>query len=258
MQISRAIDSMPPRYRNAFTVLTARDVTTMSDLHELVRSEEADHPGVAVFITLDDLDQALYTSMHATESDELTIETDSDTDPAAPDSLGDPHDDDASERRQFAHTSAQLANPALRVTWAELRNTREGSDDDVDVIVAMNENPLDLLDEVVLLLHVPTDDATAAIAAIPNGYFDGDWNVFQNHAVALHLANGFGYRPLGVGASWIGFIRDAPLQPNDADRLVSDLAELYGARRAAGWARLREVLSRQTTLFLGYTDNFAE
>ena len=42
-------------------------------------------------------------------------------------------------------------------------------------------------------MHVPTDDRTTAISALPNGYFSDDWNTFQHHAV--HAISGV-YRQL--------------------------------------------------------------
>jgi len=252
MQINRSIESIHPRYRSIFTRLTVSEVATFSSLSDLVRSEQIAHPQISVFITLDDLGQALYTSMHATESDELEIATDD------LDVLDDTQAEEARELRQFAHTSAQLARPELQRTWADLRGTREGTAEAIDALVAMNENPVEILDEVVLVMHVPSADATSAIAAMPNGYFSDDWNIFDNHAVARHLADGYAYRPLGIGASWIGFIREAPLSVEDAGRLVVDLAEIYGAADAPAWGSLRAALTGQTTLFLGYTDGFDE
>ena len=252
MQISRSIESVPPRYRHVFGQMIVREVTEFSAFLDLVRREQAENPDVAVFITLDDLDQALYTSMHATESDDLEIDTDD------LDFLADPQAEEVSQRRQFVHTCAQLAAPGLRVAWSDLRGSREGAADDIDALVAVNSDPLKVIDDVVVLLHVPVHDRTAAIAAIPNGYFSEDWNTFQNHAATRHLADAYGYRPLGIGASWIGFVRDEPLSIEAAAALVAELATVYGAPDSAGWNRLAAELTRQSTLFLGYTGNFAD
>lgn len=254
MQTTRAIDSLAPRYRHVFARAAIREAASMSEFLALVRREQEEHPDVTVFVTLDDLDQALYTSMHATESDTLEIDTDD------LDFLGDPAADEVFQRRQFSHTVSQLGNPELRVAWTALHATREGGADEIDVLPTVNDRPVDILDDLILLLHVPVpaDDPTVAIAAVPNGYFSDDWNVFENHAVARHLADGYGYRPLGIGASWIGFIRPEPLSPEEAERLVAELIAVYGAAKATGWGRLRGVLTREPTLFLGYTENFAE
>lgn len=252
MQTDRSPGSLPPRHQSVLTQAVLRDVTVVEELLDLVRAEQAAHPDVAVFVTLDQLDQAMYTSMHATESDLLEIPTDD------LDFLEDPHADEVRERRQLARTTAQLAAPDLRVSWSDLRNTQQGSEADLDALVAANDAPADLLDDVLLLLHVPVDDPTAAVAGLPNGYFGEDWDVFQNHAVARHLAAGYGYRPLGVGASWVGFLRDQPLDAVQASALVAELSEVYGFAGATAWERLAEVLTRRPTLFLGYTGNFAD
>lgn len=252
MQLSRSIEALPERYRHVFAGAVVRDASSMTELLALVRDEEAAHPNSAVFVTLDDLDQALYTSGHATESDELEVDTDD------LDFLGDTGADGVLQLRQFAHTSAQLARPELRVEWASLAGSRKVAPEGIDVLATINNDPTPLLNDVVLVLHVPVDETTDAIAALPNGYFSDDWNVFQNHAVTRHLATGYGYRPLGIGASWLGFLRDTSLTTKEAATLVAELTELYGCPDAPGWIRLTEALTRSSTLFLGYTDNFAE
>lgn len=252
MQTDRTPGSLPPRYQSVLTRVVVRDVTAVDDLLDLVRAEQAEHPDVAVFVTLDQLDQALYTSMHATESDSLEISTDD------LDFLEDPHADEVRERRQLARTTAQLAAPDLRVAWSDLRGTLEGAEGDIEALVTVNDAPEGVLDDVLLVLHVPVADPTTAIAGLPNGYFSEDWDVFQNHAVARHLAEGYGYRPLGIGASWVGFLRDQPLDPDRATALVADLAEVYGFAGTLAWVRLADVLTRRTTLFLGYTGSFAD
>jgi hypothetical protein len=252
MLISRETQLLPPRYRNIFARLVIREVSDITEVVDLVRSEQAQHPHASIFVTLDDLDQALYTSMHATESDELEIDT------GDLDFVNDQDADELAQQRQFAHTTAQLANPELRQSWGQLRGSRETDAAGIAALAAMNDSPTGVLDEVTILMHVPTDDRTTAIAALPNGYFSDDWNTFQHHAVARHLAKRYQYQAFGIGASWAGYLRDTPLLADDAAQLVSDLAELYGCADAPGWQLLSEVLTRQCTLFLGYTDNFAD
>ena len=70
-----------------------------------------------------------------------------------------------------------------------------------------------------------------------------------------------GYRFVGLGASWLGFVRDTPLQPAAADALVADLADLYGCasdEHQAAWRELAGIAASGTVLLLGYTENFAE
>ena len=252
METTSDLDQLAPRYRHVFARMIVSEVTDFSELLALVRAEQAANPGTTVFLTLDDAGQAFYTSGHATASAELEVPVDD------LDFLADPAAEDALQHRQFAHTSAQLARPDLQVPWADLRGTRESEPGELTVLAERNEDPAGLLDDVVLLLHVPAADPTAALAALPNGYFSVDWNVFQNHAVTRRLAAGYGYRPLGIGASWLGFVRDEPLPPGDAGRLVGELAEIYGSPGAEGWGRLGKSVTERETLFLGYTENYAE
>jgi hypothetical protein len=221
-------------------------------LLELVRSERISYPDAAVFVTLDDLGQALYTSMHATESTELEIEVDD---------LDFERDPVAVRRgtlRQVAHTARMLAVAELRRRWSDLADTRECPPEWIATIAAVNANPASIVDDEVHVLNVPVADALMAIAGLPNGYFSDDWDTFDNFAVTSHLAATYHYRPLGIGASWIGFERDAPLSLTQARQLVGELTPIYGNPDAPGWFALIDALTSQPTLLLGYTDDFGE
>ncbi|MFE4500045.1 hypothetical protein ACFRFQ_09270 [Rhodococcus sp. NPDC056743] len=250
------IDRIPAGAQNPrMSVLTrARlsDVQDIDDILTLVSAERAAHLDARVFITLDDLAQASYTSMHAGEADDLEVATDD---------LDFLNDIDAQRRfelRQVAHVAAQLTKSELIPSWGELHGTRECPPDCIDRMAEVNDAPSTILDDEIRVLHVPVRDSLAAIAGFPNGYFSVDWDTFQNYTVTRHLADAYGYRPLGIGASWIGFERNTPLSLIQANELIEELKPIYGSIDALGWARLVNTLTRRRTLFLGYTENFAD
>lgn len=219
-------------------------------LDELRRTDSGHH----YFCTLDDINQCCYTSGHAGNDDRIDMDCgDADFD--------DPESVHAFEERRAAHVVARLQDAALRQSWEDVCGTLMTTREDVDVLVATNRDPDRVIDSVVYIQRVTVPDDTFMIAALPNGYFSCDWDVFQNHAVIRRMHERHGYRFVGLGASWLGFVRDTPLQPAAADALVTDLADLYGCasdEHQAAWRELAGIATSGNVLLLGYTENFAE
>ena len=215
-----------------------------------LRQADPDH---RYLCTLDDLNQCCYTSGHAGRDDRIDI------DPGATD-FDDPESLRAFEARRLAHVTARLQNPALRETWDNVCGTLATSVDDVVALVGMNRDPDRVLDDVIYVQRLAAPDDDLLIAGLPNGYFTCDWNLFQNHAVIRRMGERHGYRFFGIGASWLGFVRDRPVGKDGADRLVADLADLYGCGGAdarPAWEELAGIVAAGTILLLGYTENFA-
>lgn len=252
MKIDRIPDGAQDPRTSVLTRARLSDVQDVDDILTLVSAERAANLDSRIFITLDDLAQASYTSMHAGEADELEVATDD------LDFLNDPSAQRRFELRQVAHAAAQLGRSELIPSWDELHGTRECPPDWIDRMAAVNDDPSTILDDEIHVLHVPVRDSLAAIAGFPNGYFSVDWDTFQNYTVTRHLADAYGYRPLGIGASWIGFERDTPLSLLKANELIEELKPIYRSIDAPGWTRLEDTLTRRRTLFLGYTENFAD
>ena len=205
--------------------------------------------------TLDDPGQCSYTSGHACEDDRFDLDEPDDMDWDNPVQLA------AWELASLQHRVQQLGNPDVAQTWADVCGTLSASADSVDALLTANRAPDQLIDEVVYIQRLPVAAADLMIAGQPNGYFGTDWDTFQNHAIIRHLATQWGYRFFGMGASWMGFVRTTPPDADQAQRLVADLRDLYGAGQGdevlqhAGWQALAQLLATQRTLVLGYTEN---
>ncbi len=204
------------------------------------------------FITLDNLDQCLYTSGHAINRYGLDVGV------AYP-------DNDSVEAREgyeaavFAGSQMRLNDPESMVEWDELSGTLVTVEADIDALVELNRNPGLLLGDVHVVQNVPVDGDSSLLAGIPNGYFEGDWTPFQNLAVTRRLVKWHGYVPWGIGASTLGFVNtfDHPGQ-RDIPALIADLQHLYGHPELSAWQELAQILGASSTLILGYADDFAE
>jgi hypothetical protein len=211
-------------------------------------------PGYRYLCTLDDLNQSCYTSGHAGNDERLELDY-GDTD------FDDPASVHAYEVRRLAHIAAQLRAPALRQSWENVCGTLATTQDDIAVLIDTNRDPDQVLDTVVYVQRLAVPEDELLIAGLPNGYFSCDWDVFQNHAVIRRMHAQHAYRFFGIGASWLGFVRDAPLSAVAADALVADLADLYGCSAdeyQTAWRELAEIAVSGNVLLLGYTENFAE
>ncbi|MGX7827134.1 hypothetical protein ACTG9Q_18805 [Actinokineospora sp. 24-640] len=239
-------DPGPFRPVDSFSHVRLSEVTSLAEVLEVVASLRRDDPAARYLCTLDSLDQCCYTSMHAREDDRLW--------------LSDVEDDDrrTSDEARLRHVAAQLDAPPLRTDWTSLTGTLLTTATDIDALAAVNREPDVLLDEVVYVQRLPVARDDLLIAGLPNGYFTDDWDTFQNHAVIRRLAEVHGYRFFGLGASWSGFLRDTPLNTNEAARLIADLVHLYGWDASRSWGELADVVQDSGSLFLGYTQDFAE
>ena len=242
---------------NTFSHLRLSEVTSLTAVLACLDELRQREPALRFLCTLDDLNQCCYTHMHASQDDRLYLSS-ADVD------FDDPLAVHAYEAQQLNHVQAQLDNPELRQSWDEVVGTLPTGEEDVDALISMNQTPDKLLahDAVVYVQRVPVPRDDLAIAGLANGYFSCDWDVFQNHAVIRHLESVHGYRFFGIGASWLGFVRDQPPDAMQAQRLVNDLTALYAADDTAAvaqaWSALASVLTERHTLLLGYTENYAE
>ncbi|WP_268594078.1 hypothetical protein, partial [Escherichia coli] len=128
--------------------------------------------------TLDDVGQCRYTSMHASDDERIALYEDED--PATPE------DALAARERLLAHVVAQLEHSTHRLQWTALAGTLMCSDEDIEALVAANAKPDLIIDDVVCVQQVPVASDDLLIAALPNGYFSADWDLFQNHALIRH------------------------------------------------------------------------
>ncbi len=235
---------------DAFSHALLGDSPTLDEVLGYLATRHAADPRHRYLCTLDDAGQCRYTSMHA--SDDARIALYEDEDPATPD------DALAARERLLAHVIAQLEHSSHRLEWSALAGTLMCSDADIEALVAANAAPDLIVDEVVCVQQVPVVRDDLLIAALPNGYFSADWDIFQNHALIRHLQEHHGYRLFGLGASWLGFQRDSAPLPAEASALVTDLQHIFATGRDDTWSHLAATLATRTTLLLGYTEDFSE
>lgn len=235
-----------------------RNITDFRTLLALFREKAAAHPDRTVFATLDDYGQACYTSGHTRDAN--LLDTDDEIDLGAYHDTEHPPGDPATAEHHatlFRLMHRNLLSKAEGLSFADLAGRIDWRHPDSPGFAALNANPnmaLDYRGEHYLLL-VPVPHPAEAICAFPNGYFHGDLSPMENLVLARHL-HGYGYRPLGIGASYVGFIRDQPLSDEAARRLAMDILSIHrNVDTADELENVTATLKANDWLLLFYNDN---
>lgn len=237
---------------DAFSHMVLSQFPRMPEILDCLGEQRAAFPSHRFLCTLDDLDQCCYTSMHASSDYErIALGANVGED------MSSPAEALAARCSVLTHVIERLESSEHRVEWSTLTGSLCCSDQDIWALSEVNDDPDSILDEVVCIQRVPVTREDLLIAALPNGYFEADWNIFQNHALTRHLRDRYSYRLFGIGASWLGFQRDDLLASDDILELISDLQTVYGSPGSTeAWSALSDVLRLRTTLLLGYTEDF--
>ena len=234
-----------------YSVACIHGATSFAGLLEAFRSVEVEHHQRGrCFVTLDDLNQCLYTSGHAISAHHLD------------DGVDYPEADDPASRAAFEAASFRAASTVLRDptrsrAWEDVVGALATEPADIAALVALNRRPASLLDDVHVVQCLPTDDDADLLADIPNGYFTGDWTPFDCRTVVHRISRQHGYRFFGIGASLLGFLSVVDPGERDVPALVADLRRLYGHADDDAWADLAAVVESAPVLLLGYTEGFA-
>lgn len=236
-----------------FRVLEPANTAALIDAYD---QAPADHRHL---LTLDDLGQALYTSMHASMSHDLD---------GGPWLLEAGIDPSWLEEGEFLRDDLPLEQH-FKVRRLSFERQLHGVDFDVlfekDLslneetraeLEAANTDLLPLLDREVYLLRVPVQRACQALYAFPNGYFRSDLSPLESFRLAEHLEDRYGYALFGLGASLIAFRRTRALDQAETDSLLDLLVRLYAAPgdEASTRALFAGVVGQHPLLILRYTE----
>lgn len=224
-----------------------KGVATMSALLQIMDEKSAAHPGARMLATLDHVGQAFYTSGHTIDANEL--------DPALDDDvvIG---EDDTLPLPDFSTRLDRLVKAAEAVTLDQISNRLWWTGEDRLSFFALQDMPDAILDpKDIYIQAVPVSRAWEMMAALPNGYFHGDFSPMENLILARHLEETFGYALFGIGASYIGFRRTSSFSPDRLGDLAAYVISLHAASNEPDllW-KVRMALEASDLLFLAYID----
>ncbi|MBP1840565.1 hypothetical protein [Formosa algae] len=256
MNIEKLIRTREPYQERLFDSFLIENIKSYEDLMGVYQTYKQNHPDKTIMLTLDDLGQAEYTSGHACDYNAL-LDTDgydlSGLDKAC-------YDED---NEHLGHLSTPSEYFIIRENF--LKQTKSidfkivcekdisNSEDDVLDLENINESPLAFLDQQVVLKILPVEQPYEGLTGFPNGYFNADFSPFENYALSKHLFETYNFELFGIGASFLGFIRNEPLKDNELKALVTDLAKLYNTTESE-FEKLADIIKDKNHLFLRYTE----
>lgn len=241
---------------NLFEKYIIEECTSFDELLKLYNSFRESNRGKSVILSLDDLNQAEYTSTHAT----LTYDLDntegydlSGVDAVAFEEGG--HIGYLSTPSEFFIRKENFIKQAGGVDFSEVGERGLTIEDkEIQLLEKINEFPLQYLDKQLMLCIIPVEKAYEAICGFPNGYFSSDLNPFENYALAKHLQERYGYELFGIGASLLGFIREGRLEDQQARELIADLIEVYNSKDDIS-EKMKGIITDKNYFFIKYTES---
>lgn len=230
-------------------------LVSFDELIEVYKTYKQRNPGKTIILTLDDLGQAEYTSVHSI----LTHDLD---DTEGYDLSGlDKACFEAGEHLGYLSTPSEFfirkENFFKKVNDADFASSCERGltfgKDEITILEKINQAPLHYLDKQIILKVVPVEKCYEGICGLPNGYFQSDLDPFENYALAKYLFEKYDFELFGIGASFLGFIRNEKPKANQIKELITDLSALYNTTEAV-FDQLGEIIQHHPYLFLKYTE----
>lgn len=209
---------------------------SMDELSVFLTEKSKEHPGCILLSTLDDYNQAFYTSGHSIDKHDLDDVKGYDLSSVDTSAFENgEHTGHLSTKSEFFIRKDNFFKKTGKVQFHDLRNvlgTQDwygGKDSDGGEynFFSVNSEPSIILDTILIVQIVPVDYAHEAICAFPNGYFSCDHTPFENFALSQYLADNYNYRLFGIGASYLAFVREDNLPEVLAALLAKELAGYY-------------------------------
>jgi len=224
---------------------------------ELLKAYDEAPAGHQHLFTLEDLGQALYTSMHASHYHDLDS---GDWLLAAgidPSWLQDgyPREDLSLEQRLHIRRLGFLRLLPQTSFDSIFDKDLRLNEDSLSELQAGNNDLVSQLDSECYLLRIAAQRAYESLYGFANGYFSCDLSPMENFRLAEHLEDNYGYRLFGLGASLIAFRRTRALDAQQASMLLDLLVRLYAGEENISQVRalFRDSLEREL-LVLRYTE----
>lgn len=238
-----------------FDTYVIDDLKSFDELFGVYEDYKRNNPNKVIILTLDDLGQAEYTSGHSIHSYDLD-ETEG-HDLSNLDEVcfeNGEHRGYLSTPSEFFIRKTNLLKQAKDIDFESVCDKNMTIDEDEMLILeGINQSPFEYLDEQIELKVVPVDKSYEGICGFPNGYFESDFDPFENYIIAKHLFENYQFELFGIGASILGFKRDNSLEESKLKELITDLSKLYNTSEEA-FDKFAEIIRDKKYLFLKYTE----
>ena len=256
MKIEKLTNNRSPYYELLFDSFLIENINSYEELMKVYETYKQNNPDKTVILTLDDLGQAEYTSGHACDWNSLL-----DTEGYDLSGLDKACYDEDNEHLGHLSTPSEYfiirENFLKQTKGIDFKTVCERnltiSEDEVLNLEDIHQSPLEHLDKQIILKILPVEKPYEGLTGFPNGYFDCDLSPFENYALSKHLFEKHNFELFGIGASFLGFIKNEKLEENNVKELITDLAKLYHTTESE-FEKLGEIIKEKNHLFLRYTE----
>jgi len=229
---------------------TISESKSWEDVLDLYLEIKAKNAPKKVLMLLEDIGQCEYTSMHASMGDGLYFDTS--------EIIKECEDEDISYYNtlpfQVKYHIDQLLRSENKVSIRDLHEKFNYSDQDLSVLVKINEQPEKILDEVIQVKLVDSENDHQKFAAQLNGYFSCDLSPFESFSLIQYLDNNFDLEYVGLGASLLFFIKKPSFTSEKLDSLFEELDKIYSYNQETS-VKLKQHLSDHDYIILPYVDS---
>ena len=242
-----------------FDSFIIENLNSFDELMEVYKTYKQNNSDKTIILTLDDLGQAEYTSGHSIHSNDLDETEGFDLSGLDKACFEDgEHLGYLTTPSEFFIRKENILKQTEDINFNSVCEKELTIDEDeILILEKINLSPFEYLDEQIILKIVPVEKSYEGICGFPNGYFSVDLNPFENYALARHLFEKYGFELFGIGASFLGFIRNGNLEENKVKELITDLSKLYNTTEKT-FDKFAEIVKNQNYLFLKYTEYLEE
>ncbi|WP_282133848.1 hypothetical protein [Cellulophaga baltica] len=242
-----------------FDSFLIENLNSFDEFIEIYEKYKHNNSDKTIILTLDDLGQAEYTSGHSIHSNDID-----ETEGYDLSGLDKACFEDNEHLGYLSTTSEffiRIGNFLKQTKDIDFKSVCERDltidEDEISILEKINLSPFEYLDEQIILKIVPVKKPYEGISGFPNGYFESDLNPFENYALSKHLFEKYNFELFGIGASFLGFIRNEKLGENKVKELIIDLSKLYKTTESA-FDRFSEIIKDKNYLFIKYIEYLEE
>ena len=232
---------------------------TLNEIANFVRNTYKKHSDHILLATLDDTDQGFYTCGHSINSNDLDNTYGYDLSGLPRELFKDgKHCGYLKSKEEFSIRKGNFRKNLTGLSVESLLKKRwwSGDTDSVPSLLSPKSKSTLPRENRSYVQIVDVENCYEAIAAFPNGYFSDDYDPFENYTLAMHLYETFGFKLFGIGAVYLGFMREDALNDKANQKLAKFISGLYDNYEGEVLHQdlIADLLSKQTVFYIAYAD----
>lgn len=233
------------------------DISCFTEVLQFYQQQQKESLGHHILFILDDFSQAYYTSSHAINYYGLDNTDDLDISRLPEECFEDgEHIGYLSTLEEFFIQQYRFEQLVKDITFKDACDKGITIlEEDFEEWLSLLQDPISNFDNPISALSVPVKMCYETIYAFPNGYFGDDLSPAENYIVAKRFEEYYGFNLIGIGATYLGFIKTKPLSNEQKKSFYDDLYALYNVTDGIkeNFEKIFEsILATQDVFFIRY------